>query len=132
MLEPSPFSCCSLTTSTPPRIDGRTINYDGLEEQKSDNPATPFSHLADAIPLRGAQISCYSTWTNERTHELIRANLHSLPTFKGNGGKGQGPRYCVSIEGKIRRFTSKERHQVRASSSHKFMSMIKVVLPINE
>jgi tRNA uridine 5-carboxymethylaminomethyl modification enzyme len=106
------FALSRLTTSTPPRIDGRTIDYTGLEEQPSDNPATPFSHLSSEIPLKDRQISCFSTWTNAKTHELIRANMHSLPTFKGNGGKGQGPRYCVSIEGKIRRFTSKERHQV--------------------
>lgn len=101
------FALSRLTTSTPPRIDGRTIDYAGLEEQASDNPAAPFSHLNADIPLCDRQISCFSTWTNARTHELIRANLGSLPTFKGNGGKGQGPRYCVSIEGKIRRFTDK-------------------------
>lgn len=105
-----------------------------MEFQESENPATPFSYLNSVIPLASQQIQCHGTWTNEKTHEVIRKNdnRQTLPTFIGNGGKGQGPRYacmyiisiishlswtcfmfyflfryCVSIEGKIRRFTTK-------------------------
>jgi tRNA uridine 5-carboxymethylaminomethyl modification enzyme len=71
-LERYKFNLNRLTTSTPPRLDGRTINYEGLEEQATERPATPFSFLHDTIPLVDKQISCYSTWTNDRTHDLIR------------------------------------------------------------
>ena len=108
------FSLGRLTTSTPPRLDSRTINYEGMEYQDSENPATPFSYINDGIELSEKQIRCYATWTNDKTHELIRKNdnRETLPTFAGNQGKGQGPRYCVSIEGKIRRFSDKPGHQI--------------------
>ena len=113
-LERFGFQLGRLTTSTPPRLDGRTINYEGLDFQVPDDPPVPFSFLNDTVELADRQIKCHGTWTNEKTHEIIRRNDNgeTLPTFIGNGGKGQGPRYCVSIEGKIRRFSDKPRHLI--------------------
>lgn len=98
-----------LKTGTPARLDGRTINWSVLEEQKGDTPAQPFSFMNTEISV--PQISCYITYTTEKTHEIIRDNLHVAPMYSGQI-KSSGPRYCPSIEDKIVRFADKERHQI--------------------
>jgi tRNA uridine 5-carboxymethylaminomethyl modification enzyme len=98
-----------LKTGTPPRIDGKTIDWDILEEQKGDNPPTPFSYLNQEVKV--PQISCRITYTNEETHKLIKANLLRSPMYSGQI-QSTGPRYCPSIEDKISRFADKERHQI--------------------
>lgn len=108
------FGLTRLTTSTPPRIDGRTINYSVCEPQKGDDPPRPFSFMNDQIDevVRDKQIESWNTGTNLATHKYCMEQMHLLPTFRGNSGKGQGPRYCVSIEGKIRRFSHRDSHRV--------------------
>ncbi len=103
------FPLGRLKTGTPPRLDGRTIAWAELEEQKGDDPPTPFSFLTDKISV--PQISCYMTYTNKATHDLIAANLHRAPMYSGQI-QSTGPRYCPSIEDKINRFAGKERHQI--------------------
>jgi tRNA uridine 5-carboxymethylaminomethyl modification enzyme len=98
-----------LKTGTPARLDGRTINWSILEEQKGDTPPTPFSFMTDKVTV--PQISCYITYTNENTHKVIRDNLHESPMYSGQI-KSTGPRYCPSIEDKVVRFKDKERHQI--------------------
>ncbi len=98
-----------LKTGTPARLDGRTINWSILEEQPGDNPPQPFSFLNTAITV--SQISCHITYTNERTHQIIRDNLHQAPMYSGQI-KSVGPRYCPSIEDKVVRFSDKDRHQI--------------------
>ena len=98
-----------LKTGTPARLDGRTIDWSACEEQPGDNPPQPFSFLNRAITV--PQISCHITYTNDRTHEVIRDNLHVAPMYSGQI-KSSGPRYCPSIEDKVVRFADKERHQV--------------------
>jgi tRNA uridine 5-carboxymethylaminomethyl modification enzyme len=96
-------------TGTPARVDVRSIDFSKMEPQPGDEPVTPFSFLTDK-PLKN-RMQCYLTWTNERTHQIIRENLHRAPMFRGDI-KGTGARYCPSIEDKINRFADKERHQV--------------------
>ena len=98
-----------LKTGTPARLDGRTINWSILEEQKSDENPVPFSFLNDKITV--PQISCYMTYTSEETHKVIRDNIHRAPMYSGQI-QSKGPRYCPSIEDKIMRFADKERHQI--------------------
>lgn len=98
-----------LKTGTPARLDGRTINWSILEEQKGDDPPQPFSFLTDKI--RVPQISCFMTYTNEETHKVLRDNVLRSPMYSGQI-KSRGPRYCPSIEDKITRFADKERHQI--------------------
>lgn len=98
-----------LKTGTPPRLDGRTINRDVLEEQFADAAPVPFSFLTAEIAV--PQISCHITYTSTETHRIIRDNLHVAPIYSGQI-KGTGPRYCPSIEDKIVRFADKERHQI--------------------
>ena len=98
-----------LKTGTPARLDGRTINWKVCEEQPGDNPPTPFSFLTDTVKV--PQISCFITYTNENTHQVIRDNLHVAPMYSGQI-KSSGPRYCPSIEDKVVRFADKERHQI--------------------
>jgi len=98
-----------LKTGTPPRLDGRTINWDVLEEQPGDNPPVPFSFLTGKVPAR--QISCYLTRTNEATHKIIRDNLEESPVYGGRI-EGVGPRYCPSIEDKVVRFSERDNHQI--------------------
>ena len=113
-LERLSFPLGRLTTGTPPRLDGRTINTSGLMQQVSDDPPRPFSYLNDVagVALADKLLSCWLTYTTPATHALVAAHRESLPVFKGNGGKGQGPRYCPSIEKKVVRFADKSRHQV--------------------
>ena len=96
-------------TGTPARVDGRTIDYSKCEIQPGDPDVYPFSFLSDRVPQK--QTPCYLTYTNEKTHEIIRANLHRSPLYSGVI-KGTGPRYCPSIEDKVVRFADKERHQL--------------------
>ena len=103
------FNVGRLKTGTPPRLDGRTIDWASLEPQPGDNPSQPFSYLTDKITI--PQISCYITHTSARTHEIIRENLHRAPMYSGQI-ESTGPRYCPSIEDKIVRFASKEKHQI--------------------
>ncbi len=100
-----------LKTGTPPRIDGRTINYSVLEEQPGDlNPIPVFSYLGNAA-MHPRQVPCWITHTNERTHDIIRGGLDRSPMYSGVI-EGVGPRYCPSIEDKIHRFADKSSHQV--------------------
>ena len=103
------FRLGRLKTGTPPRIDGRTIDYSGLQEQPGDEPPTPFSFLTDKI--RVPQISCHITGTTAASHELIRDNLARAPLYCGQI-EGTGPRYCPSIEDKVVRFAGRDRHQI--------------------
>lgn len=98
-----------LKTGTPARLDGTTINWGVLTPQPGDNPPVPFSYLTDRVTIR--QITCYITHTSEKTHEIIRENIHRSPMYSGQI-KSSGPRYCPSIEDKITRFAGRERHQV--------------------
>ena len=98
-----------LKTGTPPRLDGRTINWDGLEVQKGDDSPTMFSFMSDTPIAR--QLSCGITHTNSQTHDIIRKNLDKSAMYGGQI-EGVGPRYCPSIEDKIVRFADKESHQI--------------------
>jgi tRNA uridine 5-carboxymethylaminomethyl modification enzyme len=98
-----------LKTGTPARLDGRTINWQILEEQKGDTPPKPFSFLNTEITV--PQISCYMTYTSEKTHQIIRDNISQAPMYSGQI-TSRGPRYCPSIEDKIMRFADKDRHQI--------------------
>jgi tRNA uridine 5-carboxymethylaminomethyl modification enzyme len=98
-----------LKTGTPPRLDGRTINWAALEIQHGDDPPTPFSFLTTAITT--PQIACAITRTTPETHAIIRANLHRAPLYSGQI-ESTGPRYCPSIEDKVVRFGQRETHQI--------------------
>ncbi len=98
-----------LKTGTPPRLDRRTIDWTAVEEQPGDNPPQPFSYTTRQIPLQ--QVPCHITYTNERTHEVIRANLDRSAMYGGHINS-VGPRYCPSIEDKCVRFADKDRHQI--------------------
>ncbi|MGB0571107.1 MAG: tRNA uridine-5-carboxymethylaminomethyl(34) synthesis enzyme MnmG [Alphaproteobacteria bacterium] len=108
-LESDGFALGRLKTGTPPRLDGRTIDWDGLDRQPGDTPPVPFSYMTDAITT--PQIDCHITHTSSAVHELIRANLDRAPIYSGQIESG-GPRYCPSIEDKVVRFADKERHQI--------------------
>ncbi len=99
-----------LKTGTPPRIDGRSIDYSVMLEQPGDNPVPVFSFLGDATQ-HPVQMPCWITHTNERTHDIIRSGLDRSPMYTGVI-EGVGPRYCPSIEDKIHRFADKESHQI--------------------
>ena len=99
-----------LKTGTPPRIDARTVNFEGLEEQWGDTPV-PVMSVRGNRAMHPQQICCYMTHTNEKTHDIIRANLDRSPMYSGVI-EGIGPRYCPSIEDKIHRFADKNSHQV--------------------
>lgn len=98
-------------TGTPARIAGNSIDYSKMEEQFGDEKIVPFSFSTDPESVQIPQISCWLTYTNERTHEIIRENLDRSPLFSGMI-EGTGPRYCPSIEDKVVRFADKNRHQV--------------------
>jgi tRNA uridine 5-carboxymethylaminomethyl modification enzyme len=99
-----------LKTGTPPRIDGRTIDYSVMQEQPGDLPVPVFSFLGEASQ-HPRQLSCWITHTNERTHDIIRSSLDRSPMYTGVI-EGVGPRYCPSIEDKIHRFAGKDSHQI--------------------
>jgi tRNA uridine 5-carboxymethylaminomethyl modification enzyme len=98
-----------LKTGTPARLDGRTIDWKGLDEQKGDDEPAPFSFMTSAIA--GPQISCFITHTTQRTHAIIAENIHRSPVYSGQI-ESSGPRYCPSIEDKIHRFRDKSSHQI--------------------
>ena len=98
-------------TGTPARADTRSIDFTKMEEQFGDKKVVPFSFSTDPASVQKEQVSCWLTYTNEKTHEIIRANLDRSPLFSGSI-KGTGPRYCPSIEDKVVKFPDKERHQV--------------------
>lgn len=105
-----PFRIGRLKTGTPPRIDGRTIDYSKLEEQPGDQPLPIFSFMG-SVELHPRQIPCHITHTTEKAHDIIRENLHRSAMYSGNI-EGVGPRYCPSIEDKIVRFADKMSHQI--------------------
>ena len=104
------FEAGRMKTGTPPRVDGRSIDYNLLEEQPGDEQPGKFSYLpSTAPPLR--QLSCWITWTNADVHDTLRSGFDRSPMFNGRI-RGRGPRYCPSIEDKIDRFAEKDRHQI--------------------
>ena len=98
-------------TGTPARVDKRTVDFSKMQEQKGDEKLVPFSFENTPEDIAREQISCYLTYTNSETHDIIRANLHRSPLYSGVI-EGTGPRYCPSIEDKVVRFADKERHQI--------------------
>ncbi len=108
-LEKYNFTLGRLKTGTPPRIHKDSIDFSSLEKQPGDNPPRPFSYLNREITV--PQIECFITYTNQKTHEIIKNNLHRSAMYGGHI-VGVGPRYCPSIEDKIHRFYDKERHQI--------------------
>ena len=103
------FRVGRLKTGTCPRLDGRTIDYSRLEVQPGDEPPPPFSFRTKRIAQ--SQLPCHLTFTNARTHEVIRANIGRSPMYSGTI-QSRGPRYCPSVEDKVMRFADKERHQI--------------------
>ncbi len=103
------FPIGRLKTGTPPRIDAKSIDFQGLKPQPGDDPPPPFSFSTERIT--NLQLPCYMTYTNARTHEIILGSLDRSPLYSGTI-KGVGPRYCPSIEDKVVRFADKERHQI--------------------
>ena len=98
-------------TGTPARVDGRSIDFSRMEEQFGDKRIVPFSFTTDPESIQKEQKSCFLTYTNEKTHEIIRENIDRSPLYSGVI-HGTGPRYCPSIEDKVMRFADKDRHQV--------------------
>ena len=98
-------------TGTPARMDKRTIDFSRMEEQRGDERVIPFSFSTDPERIQKEQVSCWLTYTNEETHDIIRANLDRSPIYAGII-EGTGPRYCPSIEDKVVKFADKKRHQV--------------------
>ena len=98
-------------TGTPARIDRNSIDFSKMEEQKGDERVVPFSFTTDPEDVQIDQVSCWLTYTNEKTHDIIRQNLDRSPLFSG-AIEGTGPRYCPSIEDKVVKFPDKDRHQV--------------------
>lgn len=98
-------------TGTPARIDRRSIDFSKMQEQKGDERVVPFSFTTDPEDVQIEQVSCWLTYTNEKTHEIIRANLDRSPIYAGII-EGTGPRYCPSIEDKVVKFADKDRHQI--------------------
>ncbi|MCH8923004.1 MAG: tRNA uridine-5-carboxymethylaminomethyl(34) synthesis enzyme MnmG [Planctomycetes bacterium] len=108
-LEQLGFRLERFKTGTPPRINGRTIDYDQTEIQPGDDEPEPFSFLSERVT--GDQVPCWITYTNPQVHELIQANLHRAPMYSGQI-QTSGPRYCPSIEDKVVRFADKDQHQI--------------------
>lgn len=98
-------------TGTPARVDGRTIDYSKMEEQKGDVPIVPFSFETDPSSIQKPQVSCWLTHTGKTAHDVIRANIDRSPLYNGRI-HGTGPRYCPSIEDKVMKFPEKEGHQI--------------------
>lgn len=104
------FESGRMKTGTPPRIDGRSLNYDLMEEQKGDENPEKFSYL-DVTSPASIQKSCFITYTNETVHNILKTGFEKSPMYSGRI-KGLGPRYCPSVEDKVTRFAEKERHQI--------------------
>ncbi|WP_407353307.1 tRNA uridine-5-carboxymethylaminomethyl(34) synthesis enzyme MnmG [Luteimonas sp. R10] len=109
-LREGPFVVDRLKTGTPPRIDGRTLDYAAMDEQPGDDPRPVFSFMGSAAD-HPRQVSCWITHTTARTHDIIRGALHRSPMYSGQI-EGTGPRYCPSIEDKVVRFAEKDAHQI--------------------
>ncbi|OON71189.1 tRNA uridine-5-carboxymethylaminomethyl(34) synthesis enzyme MnmG [Hymenobacter sp. CRA2] len=103
------FETGRMKTGTPPRVDGRTLDYSKMEEQPGDENPSKFSYLD--TPTLAKQRPCYITYTNDKVHEILRTGFEKSPMFQGRI-KGLGPRYCPSVEDKINRFADKDRHQI--------------------
>lgn len=103
------FETGRMKTGTPPRVDGRTLDYSKMEEQAGDENPSKFSYLD--TPTLAKQRPCYITYTNEKVHDILRTGFEKSPMFQGRI-KGLGPRYCPSVEDKINRFADKDRHQI--------------------
>ncbi|WP_460893743.1 tRNA uridine-5-carboxymethylaminomethyl(34) synthesis enzyme MnmG [Rufibacter soli] len=103
------FEAGRMKTGTPPRVDGRSLNYDVMEEQKGDENPSKFSYTD--TPALNNQRSCYITYTNSKVHEILKTGFEKSPMFQGRI-QGLGPRYCPSIEDKINRFAERDRHQI--------------------
>ncbi|MEE2661901.1 MAG: tRNA uridine-5-carboxymethylaminomethyl(34) synthesis enzyme MnmG [Pseudomonadota bacterium] len=108
-LERLGLSLGRLKTGTPPRLDGRSIDWSGLEVQHGDQPPVPFSAMTHKVET--PQIPCYITHTNSEVHDIIQNNIHRAPIYSG-AIEGVGPRYCPSIEDKVVRFADRSRHQI--------------------
>jgi tRNA uridine 5-carboxymethylaminomethyl modification enzyme len=102
---------CRLKTGTPPRLDGRTIDWSRFAEQPGDADPTPFSFRTKRVAHHDSQVPCYIAWTTAETHRIIRENVHRSPMYSGQI-QSIGPRYCPSIEDKIVKFPDKEMHQL--------------------
>ncbi|MCH8569426.1 MAG: tRNA uridine-5-carboxymethylaminomethyl(34) synthesis enzyme MnmG [Balneolales bacterium] len=105
------FEAGRLKTGTPPRVDGRTVRYEALEEQFGDDDPSPFSFMTDKLPKSDEQLSCWIGYTNPEVHDMLRTGFDRSPMFNG-AIKSSGPRYCPSIEDKINRFADRDRHQL--------------------
>ena len=104
------FEAGRMKTGTPPRVDGRSLNYEAMEEQKGDEKPSKFSYSDETKPL-DKQRSCYITYTNKEVHQTLETGFDRSPMFNGRI-QGLGPRYCPSIEDKINRFSERDRHQI--------------------
>jgi tRNA uridine 5-carboxymethylaminomethyl modification enzyme len=110
-LEHQGFEAGRLKTGTPPRIDGRSINYDALDIQYGDEKPVPFSFMNDTVLKGKDQLTCWIGYTNQKVHDLLKTGFDRSPMFNGRI-KSVGPRYCPSIEDKINRFADRDRHQL--------------------
>jgi tRNA uridine 5-carboxymethylaminomethyl modification enzyme len=110
-LEDQGFEAGRLKTGTPPRVDGRTINYDKLEKQLGDEDPSPFSFMTDSLPSQEEQLPCWIGYTDPNVHDTLRTGFDRSPMFNG-AITSTGPRYCPSIEDKINRFAERDRHQL--------------------
>ena len=109
-LESVGFESGRMKTGTPPRVDGRSLDYSKMEQQDGDTDGNKFSFSSETKPL-GRQLPCYITYTNDTVHDILREGFDRSPMFNGSI-KGLGPRYCPSIEDKINRFAERDRHQI--------------------
>ncbi|AMS27893.1 tRNA uridine 5-carboxymethylaminomethyl modification protein [Bacteroidetes bacterium UKL13-3] len=106
------FESGRMKTGTPPRIDGRTLNYDAMERQDGDENPSKFSYSSETAPVKQEkQRPCWITYTNEKVHDILRTGFDESPMYAGRI-QGLGPRYCPSIEDKINRFAERDRHQI--------------------
>lgn len=107
------FEAGRMKTGTPPRVDGRSLDYSKMDEQKGDEDVVGFSYKPGMVPFTGSQgqLSCHMTYTNQKVHDILRTGFDKSPMFSGRI-KGLGPRYCPSVEDKIDRFADKDRHQI--------------------
>ena len=105
------FESGRMKTGTPPRVDGRSLNYEAMEEQRGDEEGGAFSYLTEKTLTADEQRSCYITYTNTKVHETLKTGFEKSPMFNGRI-QGLGPRYCPSIEDKINRFAERDRHQI--------------------
>ncbi|HKI47202.1 MAG TPA: tRNA uridine-5-carboxymethylaminomethyl(34) synthesis enzyme MnmG [Balneolales bacterium] len=110
-LEDIGFESGRLKTGTPPRVDGRSVNYDKLDTQYGDEHPQPFSFITDSLPTVKRQLNCWIGYTTTKVHDVLRSGFDRSPMFNGRI-KSVGPRYCPSIEDKINRFSERDRHQL--------------------